>query len=79
MHHDQASEKMILGRSERALTNRFGYLLTPDEASRCNRTASQGLVPAGDEALFLRSSNYLIIFHKGVATDVVLLNEASPC
>ncbi|MGP8259809.1 MAG: hypothetical protein ACLQM6_07635 [Acidobacteriaceae bacterium] len=79
MHHDQWSEKMILGKNERELTNRFGYLLTPDEASRCNRIASQGLVPAGDEALFLRSSNYLIIFHDGIATDVVLLNEASPC
>jgi hypothetical protein len=32
MHHDRASEEMILGKSEAAVTKRFGYLLSPEAA-----------------------------------------------
>jgi len=79
MHHDQWSERMILGKSEDALTRRFGYLLPPEAALPCYRDASQGIAPAGDKALFLRKSDYLIIFHDGLAVNLVLLNQAQPC
>jgi hypothetical protein len=79
MHHDRASEEMILGKSEAAVTKRFGYLLPPEAAPPCFRTESEGVASPGDKALFLRKSDYLIIFHNGVAVRVVLLNQAQPC
>jgi hypothetical protein len=79
MHHDRWSERMIIGRSEESLTKRFGYLLPPEAAPPCFRTASLGVAPTGEKALFLRKSDYLIIFRDGVAVNVVLLNQAQPC
>lgn len=79
MHHDRWSERMILGKSEDAVTKRFGYLLPPEKASPCYRNASQGIAQAGDKVLFLRKSDYVIVFHDGVATQVELLNQAYPC
>ena len=52
MHHDRWSERMILGKSEDAVTRRFGYLLPPVNAPSCFRTASSGFAPPGDKALF---------------------------
>jgi len=79
MHHDPGSERMILGKSEKELTKRFGYLLTPEAAPRCFKLASRGAVTSGDKALFLRKSDYLIFFRDGVAVRVVELDEAEPC
>jgi hypothetical protein len=79
MHHDHWSERMILGKSEESLTSRFGYLLPPEKVSPCYRNAGQGMAPTGDKALFLRKSDYLIVFHDGVATRVVLMNDVGPC
>ncbi|MDP9050870.1 MAG: hypothetical protein M3O31_09155 [Acidobacteriota bacterium] len=79
MHHDQWSERMILGKSEDEVTRRFGYLLPPEKAPSCFRAASSGVAPPGDEAFFLRKSDYLVIFHNRVAVNVVLLNQAQPC
>lgn len=79
MHHDRASEEMILGKTEAAVTKRFGYLLPQEAAPSCFRTESEGVAPLGDKALFLRKSDYLVIFHNGVAVRVVLLNQAQPC
>ena len=79
MHHDRASEEMILGKSEAAVTKRFGYLLQPASAPSCFRTESEGIALPGEKALFLRKSDYLIIFRDGVAVRVVLLNQAQPC
>lgn len=66
-------------KSEAAVTKLFGYLLPPEAAPPCFRTESEGVAPPGDKALFLRKSDYLIIFHNGVAVRVVLLNQAQPC
>jgi hypothetical protein len=79
IHHDRWSERMIIGKSEKSLTSRFGYLLPPVSASPCLRAPSQGIDAAGDKVLFLRKSDYAIIFHDGVAIRVVLLNQAEPC
>ena len=79
MHHDRWSERMILGKSEAEVTKRFGYLLSPDAAPPCFRAESEGVAPPRDKALFLRKSDYLVIFHNGVAVRVVLLNQAQPC
>ena len=79
MHHDRASEQMILGKSEAEVTKRFGYLLPPEKAPSCFRAESEGVASPGDKALFLRKSDYLIIFRNDVAVRVVLLNQAQPC
>lgn len=79
MHHDRWSERMILGKSEGEVTRRFGYLLPPEDAPPCFRAASVGVAPPGDKALFLRKSDYLVVFHNGIAVNVVLLNQAQPC
>lgn len=63
MHHDRWSERMILGKSEEALRTRFGYLLRPEDAAPCYRNAAQGLAATGDKVMFLRRSDYLIVFH----------------
>ena len=79
MHHDRWSERMILGKSEKSLTARFGYLSPPETVPPCYRAASQGTVLNGDKVLFLRRSDYMIVFHNGVASRVVLLNDVGPC
>lgn len=79
MQHDRGSEQMILGKSEKELTRRFGYLLPPEAAAPCYRSDSEGIAPPGDKVFFLRKSDYLIVFHDGVAVRVVLLNTAGPC
>lgn len=79
MSHDSASEQMILGKNERSLTSRFGYLLSPEAASPCYRAEAQKAKTNGDKVLFLRRSDYMIVFHDGVATQVILLNTAWPC
>jgi hypothetical protein len=79
MHHDRASERMILGRTENSLRGRFGYLRTPEEMPSCYRSASQGVALDGDKVLFLRKSDYLVVFHNGIAERVVLLNDVGPC
>jgi hypothetical protein len=79
MHHDRWSERMIIGKSEKSLTARFGYLLPPEAVAPCYRAESQGNVPNGDKVLFLRKSDYMIVFHDGVAARVVLLNDVGPC
>jgi hypothetical protein len=45
----------------------------------CYRKASEGIAPASDKTLFLRKSDYLIVFHDGVTVSVVLLNQGRRC
>lgn len=79
MHHDRWSDRMILGKGEEALTRRFGYLLRPEDAASCYRDASHEFAANGDKVMFLRRSDYLIVFRDGVATRVILLNTVGPC
>jgi hypothetical protein len=79
MSHDRSSEQMILGKNEKSLTSRFGYLLSPEVASPCYGPAAREATANGDKVLFLRKSDYMIVFHNGVATRVVLLDTAWPC
>lgn len=79
MSHDRASEQMILGKNEKSLRSRFGYMLFPEAASPCYRPYAREAAANGDKVLFLRKSDYMIVFHDGVATQAVLLDTAWPC
>jgi hypothetical protein len=68
---DPARDKLIIGKTEAALRSRFGYLLTPLDASPYLKTCSS---PWKDtKVLFIRNSPWMVVFNGDKATDLVLI------
>ena len=72
MTHDNF-QPLVIGRSEDELRERFGYLRSLGEA----RPYLQGCYRKSDwdgkTVMFLRDSDYMVVFSNGKATDLVLV------
>ena len=74
MTHDAAGP-LVVGKSEKELGKRFGFLLTLDQTNSYNRfcyfnSPSPGI---GKTVKFLRNSNWMVVFENGKATNLVLM------
>ena len=82
---DRGREKLVLGKTEAQLRNRFGYLLTPEQASPYLRGCTSdppvyqadppyGSSPWKDKKrLFIRSSPWMVVFDGEKATELWLI------
>jgi len=70
---DIARERIVLGKTKEQLRGRFGYLTTLAETSPYRRGCyfSSGWV--GKEVLFIRKSDWMVVFEGERATELVLI------
>jgi len=78
MEHDHWPERLVVGLSEAQLTGRFGYVKQISDESqyyqRCYTEYSgyRDGPPAGNKAIFLRGSRWMVVLKNGAATNLVL-------
>lgn len=78
MTHDHRPERLVLGLSEAQLASRFGYVKQMKEETpyyqRCYTEYSgyRGGTGAGERAIFLRDSPWMVVLKNGVAVNLVL-------
>jgi hypothetical protein len=70
---DPGRAKLVIGKTKDQLRDRFGYLLTPADASLYLRGCYQNSTWKDREALFIRQSPWMIVFDGDKATDLVLI------
>ena len=70
---DAGRDKLVIGKTKEQLRNRFGYLLTPANASQYLRTCYQNSSWKDRDVLFIRQSPWMIVFDGNKATDLVLI------
>jgi hypothetical protein len=72
MTHDD-SRPLVIGKSEGELRKRFGYLRSLDEARPYLRGCYRGSDWNGGTVMFLRDSEYMVVFRNDKATDLILV------
>jgi hypothetical protein len=78
MTGDASRDKLVLGFSEAQLTSRFGYVKQMKEVApyyqRCftDYSGYRGGATAGEKAIFLRNSWWMVVLKGDVASDLVL-------
>lgn len=70
---DAGHDRLVVGKTRAQLRNKFGYLLTPGEASQYVRGCYQNSDWRNKEVLFIRQSPWMVVFHGDKATDLVLI------
>lgn len=82
---DRGREKLVIGKTEEQLQKKFGYLLTPDQASyylqgctsdppRYQADPPYGPSPwKGKKRLFIRSSPWMVVFDGDKASELWLI------
>lgn len=70
---DAARDKMVVGKTKTQLRNRFGYLLTPADASQYLRDCYGNSYWKGRNVLFIRNSPWMVVFDGDIATNLVLV------
>ncbi len=70
---DKASNNLVLGKTKNDLKRKFGILLTPDEAGPYLRQFYRQSTWNNQDVVFLRSSNWMVVFNEGKATNLVLV------
>ena len=70
---DGSSKRLVLGKTKPQLQEKFGILLTPDEASPYLSGFYKQSSWNGQDVVFLRSSPWMVVFKNGVATDLILV------
>jgi hypothetical protein len=70
---DASRSKLVLGKTEKQLQTRFGYLLAPANASEYLRGCYQNSAWKDRKALFIRNSPLMVVFDDNRATDLVLV------
>jgi len=70
---DAHSDSLVIGKTERDLAKRFGYVTLMNQAPEyyrfCYSTSGRPMQPA----LMLRNSNWMVLMKDGRAEDLVLL------
>ena len=69
---DAHRDKLVVGKTEEQLQQRFGRLLTLDEVSEYYRDG-YNLYWKGSEVRFIRNSPWMIVFNHGRASKLVLM------
>jgi len=72
MTHDN-SGPLVIGKSEDELRKRFGYLRSLDEARPYLRGCYRKSDWDGKTVMFLRGSEYMVVFRNNKVTDLVLV------
>jgi hypothetical protein len=70
---DADRDKLVLGKTKEQLSNQFGFLLLPADASPYLKNCYRNSSWKDRDALFLRQSPWVIIFEYGKATELVLI------
>jgi hypothetical protein len=70
---DANSEKLVVGKTKAQLRKKFGYLLTPSEASPYLKSCFQGSARKSGDVLFIRNSSWMVVFENDKATELVLI------
>jgi hypothetical protein len=69
---DVHPEKIVLGKTREQLRGRFGYLSTLAQASPYLQDCYSSWHSRGKEVLFIRTSQWMIVFDGDQATELVL-------
>ncbi len=69
---DARRDAVVLGRTKAELRDRFGYLLTPVQTSKYNRTCYENS-SSSEDALFIRNSSWMVVFDGPRATKLILI------
>jgi hypothetical protein len=70
---DGSHDMLVVGKTKAQLRDKFGYLLTPVEASQYLRGCYQNTDWKYKEVLFIRQSPWMVVFDGDKATDLVLI------
>jgi hypothetical protein len=73
MMGDSGRNKLVVGKSKDQLRDKFGYLVTPANASQYLRGCYQNSDWRSKEVLFIRQSPFMVVFDGDRATDLVLV------
>jgi len=69
---DVHPERIVLGKTSKELRSRFGYLTSLPEASSYLQGCYSSSNWTGKEVLFIRTSQWMIVFDADRATELVL-------
>jgi hypothetical protein len=72
MTHDD-SQPLVVGKSEDEVRKRFGYLRSLDEARPYLQGCYRESAWNKERVMFLRDSEWMVIFRNGKATDLILV------
>ena len=70
---DGGRDELVVGKTKAQLLNRFGYLLTPPDASQYLRGCYQNSGWKDSGVLFIRQSPWMVVFEGEKATPLVLI------
>lgn len=70
---DASRDKLVVGKTKSQLQERFGYLSTPAEVSPYLRRCYQDSSWKNQNALFIRNSQWMVIFDGDRAIELVLV------
>lgn len=70
---DADRDKLVIGKTEAELRNRFGFLSVPVDASQYVRVCYQNSSWTGKRVLFIRSSAWMVVFDGDRASNLVLI------
>jgi hypothetical protein len=70
---DRSREKLVIGKTKVQLQEKFGYLSTPADVSQYLRGCYQVSAWKDRDALFIRSSPWIVIFNGDKAMELVLI------
>jgi hypothetical protein len=70
---DTGRYKLVVGKTEAELRQKFGFLLTPSEATPYLRGCYQGSAWKNQRVLFIRKSIWMVVFTDDRVTDLVLI------
>ena len=73
MRGDAGRNRLVFGLSKAQLRERFGYLLTLPEASPYLREYYEKSAWKGRDVLFIRRSQWMVVFDKDRAVELVLV------
>ena len=70
---DTSREKLVVGKTKSQLQERFDYLSTPADVSPYLRGCYQNSSWKNRDALFIRKSQWMVVFDGDRATELVLI------
>lgn len=70
---DAHRNKLVLGKTEAQLRSRFGYLLTPTDASPYLRSCYENSSWKDRRVVFIRNSPWMVVLDGDKAVDLVLI------
>jgi hypothetical protein len=70
---DPQRDRLVLGKTREQLRDKFGLLLTPEEASSYLRNCYQDSSWKGKDVRFIRQSSWMVAFDNNKAIELVLI------